>query len=438
MQFFSDLGAKVEQRWRDADYDESVFPEIAEDALAAADAVNAIDPWDIIRQLHTGPHLPVQEEHDFSDLPLTLYRAPRFFIEVYYWMDGTTSLHQHGFSGAFQVFLGSSIHSQYVFENERKINAHFSLGEINLKDVQLLRQGNIRRIHPGRPFIHSLFHLERPSVTITVRTYQDPSHQPQYDYLSPHAAINPFFKEATILKKMQSAVMLLHMNHPQAYELIEELLCVSDFQTTFAVLKEVHKFLHGSAPRASQNRQDDEGRFLGLLEIARRRHGELVSFLPPVMEEFQRKSRLIERRRFVVEPEHRFFLALLLNIPDKAYILDLIKQRFPERNPVETICNWVQELAGIKMSPAPGEDRSTKGGFSPAQLFVLRRILEDFSLEEIKVALEQEFGVDYEQNLKQEVESLLHFLRNSILQSLLFDPATSGSNEISLQHQATR
>jgi hypothetical protein len=441
MQFFSDFGATLEQRWRDKNYDESIFPAMAEEALVAADPLGSIDPWDILRDLHTSAELPGQQENDFSDLPLTVYRSARFFIEVYYWMDGTTSLHQHGFSGAFQVFLGSSLHSQYAFENERKINPHFSVGEVKLKDVQLLERGAIRRILPGRPFIHSLFHLDRPSATITVRTYNDPASQPQFDYLTPHIAINPFFKEPSIMKKMQSAMLLLRTEHPRADELIGELLTVSDFQTSFAVLKEVYKFLHGNAPRLKPNQDGHNSgaeRFLRYLEVARGRHGELVSFLPPVLEEFERKSKLIERRRFVMGREHRFFLALLLNVPDKSRILELIGQRFPAREPVETVCEWVQELAGIKMSPSKADDGNGKGGFSSVQMFVLRRILEGFSMEESKVALEQEYRTDYEQSLREEVEALLHFLQNSILKSLLFEPSHASRGEVSTQHQVAR
>jgi hypothetical protein len=34
-------------------------------------------------------------------------------IEALFWVDGTTSIHQHSFSGAFQVLAGKSIHSRY-------------------------------------------------------------------------------------------------------------------------------------------------------------------------------------------------------------------------------------------------------------------------------------------------------------------------------------
>ncbi len=96
----------------------------------------------------------------------------------------------------------------------------------------------------------------------------------------------------------------------------------------------------------------------------------------------------------------------------------------------------MQELAGIKMSQATNSDANGKGGFSPVQLFVLRCILKDFSREWITAAVERAFTVDSAENLQQEVEALLHFLRHSILKSLLFEP-TTGGGEVLAKHQVT-
>src|ERR1044072_2826981 len=150
MQFFQDLGSLVEQRWRDEDYSEEVFPEIAERALIELPSHNQVNPWDIIRWFNTTTKMPEQQDVSgvFGNPPITLYNGPRFYIDVYYWLDGTTSIHQHGFCGAFQVLLGSSIHSQYDFEEKRKVNAHFSVGQITLNSVELLKEGDVRRILP--------------------------------------------------------------------------------------------------------------------------------------------------------------------------------------------------------------------------------------------------------------------------------------------------
>lgn len=140
MQFFDDLGRLVEQRWKDKNYGEDAFPEIAAQSLGEMDAVGQVDPWEITRHLQAGTELPSQRENEFSDLQITLYNGPRFRIEVYFWLDGTTTIHQHGFSGAFQVLSGSSLHSVYNFREEQEINAHFAAGQVLLKEVQVLKK----------------------------------------------------------------------------------------------------------------------------------------------------------------------------------------------------------------------------------------------------------------------------------------------------------
>ena len=177
MEEFEKLGELVENRWRAQNYSEQAFPDITAEALIESGLPGRLDPWDIIRWVHTATTLPEQQDIEgrFGNPPVTMFRGSRFYIDVYYWLDGTTSIHQHSFCGAFQVLLGSSIHSRYSFQEDTVINEHFSAGKITLEEVQLLSLNDVRTIRPGRNFIHSLFHLDRPSATITIRTDHTPS-----------------------------------------------------------------------------------------------------------------------------------------------------------------------------------------------------------------------------------------------------------------------
>jgi hypothetical protein len=90
----------------------TVFPEIAANALLAADLPAKIDTWDPIRWVHVTTDFTRQmdPQASFGDPPITLFVGPRFYIDVYYWLDSTTAIHEHGFSGAFQVLHGASVH----------------------------------------------------------------------------------------------------------------------------------------------------------------------------------------------------------------------------------------------------------------------------------------------------------------------------------------
>src|SRR5215467_1022093 len=307
MQFFENLGALVEQRWRSENYDEDAFPSVASEALEETTPSEQIDPWDIVRWVHHSAALPAQQDLQgtFGNPPITLFAGSRFHIDIYFWLDGTTSIHQ-----------------------EREINARFSVGKIALERVELLNKGDTRRILPGPDFIHSLFHLDRPSATITIRTYETPG-GPQFKYLKPHFAIDPFFADALAIRKVQTVSLLLGMDHPEADSLIGDLVSTSDFQTTFSVLQTAAHRLKDGGLESMFHLDTRRRRFNDLLDRARTAHGDLVDLIPPVLEEENRQNNLTGRSFHKTYGDHRFFLALLLNVPSRAHVLELVRQRVP-------------------------------------------------------------------------------------------------------------
>jgi hypothetical protein len=62
MRFFEELGALVEQRWRDVDYNEEIFTSIAEQAFVETSPYQHVDPWEPIRWLYTTVQLPEQRD----------------------------------------------------------------------------------------------------------------------------------------------------------------------------------------------------------------------------------------------------------------------------------------------------------------------------------------------------------------------------------------
>ena len=424
VQFFADLGSLVEDRWKANNYNEKNFPEIAAQALVEKDPSNHVDPWDIIRWCHTTHEWPKQQDTDgkFGDPPLTLFAGPRFHIDVYFWVDGTTTVHQHGFSGAFQVLLGSSIHSQYRFENEQKISAHFSVGEAVLDSVEFLREGDTRQILPGRKYIHSLFHLDRPSATITIRTYGDPGAQPQFDYRKPYFALDPFYRESTQIKKLQTVNLLLTIKHPEADSFIDDLVSSADFHTTYLLLDLARNHLTSDAMENMFHLSTGQERYNRLVEKARTRHGHLVDLIGPVVEEMQRQNDLIQRRGYLTGSDHRFFLALLLNVPRRTMILDLVHQRFPSQDPVDTVAAWVEELSTTKLLGSAEPNVLGIDTLDETALLILRCRLRGLTTEQTKKAVREEYADEPADSLDSDVEGVLQSFRESVpLKSLLVD-----------------
>jgi hypothetical protein len=422
MQFFQELGALVERRWSDENYAEAVFPDIAAKALAETSPNQHVTPWDIIRWVNNATELPEQfdVEGRFGNPPITLYAGPRFYIDVYYWLDGTTSTHQHAFCGAFQVLLGSSIHSQYCFEDQKRINAHFSTGKIALQSVNLLGEGDIQKILPGSQYIHSLFHLDRPSATITIRTRFSPEGAPQFDYHKPHFAIDPFYKSAAMIKKVQSASLLLSMKHPEADELIGEALAGSDFQTAFAIVEVAFNHLTHDHIEKRFGLSTGRQRFEAYLEIVRRRHGELADLILPVIEESQRQTHIAWRRQQITSNEHRFFLALLLNVPDKARFLGLVGSRYPDSAPVETVTEWVEDLASTRVAGSSESNVLGIPDFDEDYLLVFRCLLEGHTLDQIRDEYDDDSPGQDSGTSASKAEALYHSIRTSMLFKSIF------------------
>jgi hypothetical protein len=385
MGFFRDLGIAVESRWREQNYDDGAFPEIASTALAEYSPATRVDPWDIIRAFNSEYALPAQQdvEGNFGNPPITLFAGNRFYIDIYFWLDGTTAKHQHSFAGAFQVLLGSSLHSHYSFSDEQRVNPFFSIGRLVLNDVQLLSVGDIKQIIPGRSYIHSLFHLDRPSATITVRTVGLPNVQPQYSYLPPGIAFDPFFKESGLIKKRQIANLLLSMQHAEADVMIAAMLSSSDLHTDFMILEMVYQNLQSGLQKFLGVSQNQE-RFEKLLAVVRHKHGPLVDCFLETFAENDRQSDLVRRRSYVHSAEHRFFFALLMNVSGRKRILKLVQQRFPDQDPAETVIDWIEELAQTKAFGSSEPNALGIEDFGDEHLLVLEGLVKNKSLPQIQ------------------------------------------------------
>jgi hypothetical protein len=416
MQIFQELGELVESRWRKENYSEQLFPELAAAALTESDLPAQVDPWEIIRWVQGATALPDQKDVEgrFGDPPITLFAGPRFYVDVYFWLDGTTSIHQHAFTGAFQVLLGSSIHSRYSFEEKKIISEHFSVGELHLEDVQLLQKKDVRLIRPGRNFIHSLFHLDRPSATITIRTEHTPSAAVQWDYRKPYFATNPFYRNQMMSKKLQIIGLLLGMKHKDADQLIGDLICSSDFHTAYFALESFFHSVKNNQMDSLFGLSTGNDRFQHVLARAKEAHGDLVDLVLPVFEEQVRQNDIVQRRGTITAEEHRFFLALLLNVPSREKILELVKQRFPESDPVEKILDWVEELSQTRVLGSKEPNALGIEGFGDEHTFVLEQLLRGKSSEEIRRLIETKDFQSFA-GLGDKLDSLIEGLQNAIL-----------------------
>ena len=331
------MGAEIERRWLTVDYEPRHFSDICSSALAAAGLPDRIDPDAIVSWALEAPTLPRQETlpATFGQPPVTLFRSRRFYVEALFWIDGSTTIHQHSFSGAFQVLDGSSIETRYSFEPERQFDGHFVLGTLRATRTSLLRKGDIRPIVSGQgQLIHSLFHLDRPSVTIVARTFRDASAGPQFRYAWPGIGENPSFAEETLDRAIELVTMLRQIDHPELEEKVGALVARSDLHGAYRLLNECFPHL-------------DRALFERLL--SRLRDPAAVEVFRASFEETRRIRLLLSRRNVVKEPELRFFLGVLLNVHERRDALELVRARVPDRAPSAQVASWVRQLSTLNL-----------------------------------------------------------------------------------------
>ena len=115
---FDELGRSVVTTWRSAGGQPERFADVAVDALSAARLHVRLRHEDVLRWAIQAPRLPRQASQDFGEPPLTVFDDGEVFIQVLTWLDGTTSIHDHGFAGAFCLLQGASCHTRYAFRSQ--------------------------------------------------------------------------------------------------------------------------------------------------------------------------------------------------------------------------------------------------------------------------------------------------------------------------------
>jgi hypothetical protein len=261
-----------------------------------------------------------------------------------------------------------------------------------------------------------LFHLDRPSATITIRTDHTPTAALQYDYRKPHFALDPFFRNPVLLKKLQTIGLLLGMKHKDADQMIGDLVCASDFHTAYFVLAETFQQLQSNEMDALFGLSTGKDRFKAILQRCRNTHGELTDLILPVLEDQERQMSIIHRRGTITKDAHRFFLALLLNVSNRDKILELVKQRYPNQEPVETILDWVEELGRTRVLGSKETNALGLPEFDDSYVFVLECLLRGLSDAQI----EQRAAADYPADDAAELRTRIPALKESLKESTLF------------------
>lgn len=328
----NELGISLEKLWRRSNYNENSFLDIAVETIRAINSLPHIDPKKLVAGFCETLEGLKKSSFNFSDITFKLYEGMKFSIDFLLWMEGTTTIHQHSFTGAFTVYHGQSLHCIYDFKDRIKINSRFHEGTLKLEKSEILSPGDIREIPNSTCLIHSLFHLWSPSATIVIRTKKDIDAGPQFNYMKPYFAIAPELMDSITYNLSRTLLKFIELDRGLALKALRSACTRLSLDGIYAICSFlIRKGVPG----------DD------IINVIKSFDCTFSMKLEAVLIEEQKNRQLINLRRTILNPEQRNILACLLNLPDYKSIHEAIKT-LNDSNDVNTIiCNFVEEIGKI-------------------------------------------------------------------------------------------
>jgi hypothetical protein len=338
------LGEEVEDAWGSADHAIDAFASIATRsverfALHEQFNLDEIGEWlsetgDLAGQL--------DPKSRFGNPAITLWRNSRFLIDIYFWIDPETALHDHGFAGAFTNLAGESLHCVYDLDSVEEPAPGVILSSLDLQTVERLDKGSIRPILGGRKFVHRVWHISRPTVTMCVRTAGSGLGLGQYTYFYPHVGIEERRKQEEqdelLQKRLQFLSFLAASRDPRLERYVENLISNSDARQALQFILAVH--------------DNSEGEILEhlslldrLLDLLEARYGawigEFASSLKYRLKENQVKWHELR------DVDQRYLAAMLLTFFNRDEVIEGVSKYRGANQPIEWV---IERLRGMVAS----------------------------------------------------------------------------------------
>jgi hypothetical protein len=211
---------------------------------------------------------------DFSEKSITLFRSGDLFLDLYWWEDRITSKHDHNFFGAFKVIQGIYFQQIFSFDSEKILMPGVVKGTTRLINQDLKPPGHVEIIPMGESFIHQVYHLNGPSVTLCLRTRQQ--RKTTQNYLGQYRIEGPIENPNA------------HRHHADAYQFFQK----NDHQQARLILGNIseidfiHTFLHWRIKNIIRN-ADWRKFFLGYYKNAQ--------IIEQIIHEFEKDEQSIKK-----------------------------------------------------------------------------------------------------------------------------------------------
>lgn len=288
-------------------------------ALREHPLASMIDPVAVLAALAADPEaeqkMAVQTPSKFADCQLVLFSDSTISIQLLVWMNGTTSIHDHNFNGAFRMITGRSLHCSYDFHaRPGDATCGVAAGRLEFVDSEIIGEGDVRPIHAGQSFIHAAFHLDEPSVTLLVASPVGVESSGQNEYRGGRLSVDESALPLIVARQVQ-ALHILHKIEPEAFlPRLIECMASADLGRKYWILRAMDRIV-SRLPSADQNRLHDQ--------ISRQHDGPL---LLDVLFREKLTYRIVSLRETIRDPITRFVLGLIVNVRNPAQWPSLFQQ----------------------------------------------------------------------------------------------------------------
>jgi hypothetical protein len=228
------LARRIDAGWRAAGHRQPAFPEIAAAALQELPAVGEIDAQKLVAAVLHDDGLRRAGAHS-SDTVVPLFEGNRFTISAHVWLDEIGQPHGHAWNGAFQIASGNVVHATYDFAEHWRHDARLRIGALYQRELAVLVPGETIAVEAGAT-IHALCHVERPSLSVVVRAYDEPDQQ-TIDYWRPGLAIESGVGDPLWAPALRCLRLVQHTEPARVPALVRELLPRLDARGVVEILR---------------------------------------------------------------------------------------------------------------------------------------------------------------------------------------------------------
>ncbi|WP_421791853.1 hypothetical protein [Hyphobacterium sp.] len=170
---------------------EAAFAAAEKDAAAFTQtACDLFGKWDLASEVSLDTLFEAAKRTEIADQGgsqkpglIELFRGEHVRMVAHLWSDAADRLHQHDWTGAFQVIEGQSFNAIYEFVETARIE-EFSIGALARTDLKIFEPGAIQPVIEGGGLIHSVVYSGKPGMAISLRVAGEGA-RGAFEYLRP-------------------------------------------------------------------------------------------------------------------------------------------------------------------------------------------------------------------------------------------------------------